>query len=314
MPETIIRDWDDAKIADFGRKPLRFSHAAHQSDLFSDATLAQLLEQVERDNYYVNTMSVGEDGKRRRREGQFGDLSGREILDAVHGGHIWILLLYPETVNPGYGRLLDEIYAEVEAHVPGLQVRKKKISILISSPNIPVFYHCDMAGQTLWQVRGEKTVYVYPNREPYLPQANLEKIALGEAHEISLPYDAAWDADADVFKITPGDMLHWPLNAPHRIDNGNMLNVSFTTEHVTTDVHRNYVVNFGNGILRRTTGMQRLSQRTTGPVYWSRFAATGAARVLGLQRGREQTFKVDFAVDPSASGGFRDIAAFEFRK
>jgi hypothetical protein len=314
MTETIITDWEPEKIADFGRKPLRFRHRAHELPLFNDATLAELIEKSPRENYYVNTMKIGATDRSSRREGEIGKLSGAEVLEAVRKGHIWILLLFPDKVNPGYADLLEQVYAEMTARVPGLRVKKKKISILISSPDIPVFYHCDLAGQTLWQVRGRKTVYVYPNKAPYLPQPNLEKIVLNEAHEISLPYQPDWDAKADVFTIDPGDMLHWPLNAPHRIQNASVVNVSFTTEHVTPEVRRHFVVNFGNGILRRTLGMESLSQTTTGPVYWSKFATMAAAKTLRMQKGREQKFKVDFAVDPAAPHGFRDIPAYEFQK
>ena len=310
----IILDWDADKIEKFGSEPLKFKHRAHLSPLFEDERLARLIEHAPRENYYVNTVDIAPDGSRRRREGEFGGLSGLEVLEAVRTGSIWVMLLYPDQTDSGYSELLEEIYSEIHEHVPTLKILKKKISILISSPNIPVFYHCDLAGQTLWQVRGQKTAYVYPNKPPYLAQPNLERIVLGEAHEISLPYDPAWDADADVFTIEPGDMLHWQLNAPHRIENGPCLNISFTTEHVTPMVRRNFVVNYGNGILRRMGGWQDLPRETTGPTYWTRLATMAAARAMKLQRGRGQKFHVDFKVDPEAQGGYRDIAPYVFEK
>lgn len=314
MLTPIIADWDEDKVAAFGERPLRFRHRAHETGLFSDERLAQLIERSPRESYYVNTMRKGATDRSARREGEIRGLAGADVLKAVRDGHIWILLLYPDQIDPEYGALLETIYGEITGHVPGLDVQKKKISILVSSPDIPVFYHCDLAGQTLWQVRGRKTVYVYPNKPPFLQQPNLERIVLNEAHEISLPYDSAWDAEAEVFTIDPGDMLHWPLNAPHRIQNASCLNVSFTTEHVTSAVRRNYAVHFGNGILRRTLGLANLSAATTGPSYWMKLGTMAAAKALKLQKGREQKFRVDFAVDPSAPGGFKDIPAYEFRK
>lgn len=313
MSEPIITEWTKHHVDAFGKEPMRFKHRAHLSPLFSNETLAELIERTRRENYYVNTMARGAKDRSGRREGEIRNLSGRDVLDAVANGHIWIMLLFPDKVIPGYGKLLDQVYAEFLEHVP-LEVFKKKISILISSPNIPVFYHCDLAGQTLWQVRGQKTVYVYPNHEPYLPQPNLEKIVLNEEHEISLPYDPVWDRAASSFTIEPGDMLHWPLYAPHRIQNGDCVNVSFTTEHVTPMVRRNFAVNYANGILRRTLGMSKLSQTTRGPQYWSKLATVAAAKALRLQKGREQNFRVDFRVDPTAPDSVRDIPAYEFRK
>ena len=194
MSDRIITEWTDHQIEAFSKEPLRFRHNAHLSPLFSDETLADLIERTPRENYYVNTMKRGAKDRSSRREGEIRDLSGRDVLDAVAKGHIWVMLLNPEKVVPGYGQLArSDLFTSSRNTFRAFKVLKKKISILISSPNIPVFYHCDLAGQTLWQVRGEKTVYVYPNHEPYLPQPNLEKIVLNEAHEISLPYDPAWD-------------------------------------------------------------------------------------------------------------------------
>jgi hypothetical protein len=314
VTEKIMPGWSENLTKGFGKEPLRVHHNAHQSPLFTDEALAELIEKSSRENYYVNTMKRGAKDRSSRREGEIRGLSGREVMDAVAKGHIWIMLLNPEKVVPAYGQLLEQIYSEIQDNVPDLKVLKKKISILISSPNIPVFYHCDLAGQTLWQVRGEKTVYVYPNREPYLPQPNLEKIILNEAHEISLPYDPEWDKAASSFTIRPGDMLNWQLYAPHRIQNGNCLNVSFTTEHVTPNVRRNFAVNFANGILRRTLGVNKLSQGISGPVYWSKLATVAAAKALKLQKGREQNFNIDFMVDPTAPDCVRDIPAYQFSK
>ena len=62
--------------------------------------------------------------------------------------------------------------------VPGFSPFRTKMTVLISSPDIQVYYHCDVPGQTLWQVRANKTVSAYPNRAPFLEQAALERIVL----------------------------------------------------------------------------------------------------------------------------------------
>ena len=77
-------------------------------------------------------MKRGAKDRSSRREGEIRNLSGREVLDAVAKGHIWIMFLNPEKVVPAYGALLDKIYGEIEDNVPDLRVLKKKISILIS--------------------------------------------------------------------------------------------------------------------------------------------------------------------------------------
>ncbi|MGI9406697.1 MAG: hypothetical protein ACR2O4_10035 [Hyphomicrobiaceae bacterium] len=202
--------------------------------------------------------------------------------------------------------------------MPGLRTFKHKMSLLISSPNVQVYYHADVPGQTLWQVRGTKRVYVYPNKAPFLPQAALEKIVLGEAHEISLDYEPWFDNYAQVIDLQPGQMAHWPLNCPHRIVNADCLNVSFTTEHWTDALRDAYAVNYANGILRKRLGDRfdevPLSQSTDGLGKWGKMGVAAAAKFSGLQKRNKTPFHIDFKVDPSAPHSVRDIEAYDFRK
>lgn len=310
---TII-DWQADKLAQFGAVPLQFQHRLHDHALFSEAALTKLLDRLDRRDYYVNTMDVNSHNSRSRREGEIRDLSGAQVLEAVKRGRIWILLLHPARVEPAYGELLQQIYAEVGHTVAGFNANFQKMTVLISSPNIQVYYHCDIPGQTLWQVRGHKRVFVYPNTAPFLEQAALEKIALGEAHEISLPYDPQFDAHASVFELHPGQMLHWPLNAPHRIVNGDCVNVSFTTEHFTPGIRRSFYVNYANGILRHSLGFQHLAQRTSGPSYWAKLGLAAAYKLAGKQHQHRKVLRVDFAVDPNAPLGVRDITPYEMAR
>ena len=45
--------------------------------------------------------------------------------------------------------------------------------------------------------------------------------------------DGFIDREAQVFDLTPGRMVTWAQNAPHRIENGPMLNVSLSIEFMT---------------------------------------------------------------------------------
>jgi hypothetical protein len=251
---------------------------------------------------------------RTRREGTIDGLSGVDTLEAVRKGHIWVLLQQPHEIAGGYGDLLRDIYAELEERVPGFKSYKHKMSILISSPKVQVYYHADVPGQTLWQVRGTKRVYVYPNTAPFLPQPGIEKIVLGEAHEVSLQYEPWFDQYAEVIDLEPGRMLHWPLNCPHRIVNADCLNVSFTTEHMTDELRNAYAVNYANGILRRTLGLQNLARPTSGLGLYGRLGLAAAYKFSGLQTRRKSGFKVDFKVDPTAPFSVRNVPAFDLRK
>jgi len=60
----------------------------------------------------------------------------------------------------------------------------------------------------------------------------LEKIALGRGVE-KIPYEPAFDTYAKVFTLLPGHMISWPHLVPHKVENGNCLNVSLSLEAVT---------------------------------------------------------------------------------
>ena len=215
----------------YGKKPMHVRHCLHRSELFTDEALAALIERLPRSHYHVNTMAPAGDRTMTWREGQIDGLSGQEVMDAVRNGHIWVSLQRLEEIDDNFAAMLSNIYGDVESRVDGLKTYKQSLGLLISSPKAQVYYHCDIPGQSLWQIRGRKRVYVYPNAVPFLTPEYMETIVLGEADEEHMPYEPWYDDHATVYEMEAGDMLHWPLNAPHRVENLDSLNVSLTTEH-----------------------------------------------------------------------------------
>jgi hypothetical protein len=307
---TILADWQPHHVSLFGEHILNLKHRLAESPLFSDDALARLIERTPQAHCYVNTMDRRSHNPRSRREGAIAGLSGAEALEAVKTGNIWINIHKLGETDPAYADLLTGIFAEFEDRVPGLKTYKQSMTLLISSPNVQVYYHCDVPGQMLWQLRGVKRVFVYPNKEPFLSQAAMEKIVLGEAHETGMPYEGWFEEYAEAIDLHAGEMLYWPLNCPHRVVNHDSLNVSMTTEHWTDPLRDVYAVNYANGILRRSLGVQRLSQATSGPSFWGKAALAAFAKKSGLQKFNQRQRLVDFAVDPNAPEGVRDIPAY----
>lgn len=309
---NIIADWKPEYAGMFGRQTLKLKHTLHQSEWFSDERLAHLIEKADRSHYHVNTRSSGPDGKKRRREGEFGRLSGMEVLQAVRKGDIWINLRAPQLADPAYGDMLHDMYAEFEARVPSLETFKHKITILISSPNVYVPFHSDVPGQMLWQVRGTKRVWLYPAEEPFVTRNAIEKLILGELHETDMPYDETLDEKAFVTDLQPGEMLHWPLNWPHRVENHDCLNVSVTTEHFTREIRTSYAVNYANGLLRKV-GFTNPRKQTGGLAATAKTALAGAVKFSGLRKQAQKPYTIDFIVDPDGEAGIRDIDPYELR-
>lgn len=311
---SIITDWQPHHEKLFGRHSVQLTHVLADSPLFSDAALAKLIENSPRECYHVNYSERTPGNPPRRREGEIKGLTGNEVLDVVRTGNIWINLTAPTRVDPAYADLLERIYGEFEGRVPGFKSYKRKLTILISSPNVSVKYHSDVPGQSLWQVRGEKKLYIYPAAQPFISQPALEKLILGQMRETDMPFEPWFDDYAEIHNLTPGQMIHWPLNGPHRVVNGDTLQVSFTTEHWTDELRRHYAVNYANGVIRSATGTKNLSQQVTGLSYYYKLAVAGLVKFSPLNPQKRKEYKVDFQVDPKAPEGVRDIEGYAFVK
>ncbi|MDP8917026.1 MAG: hypothetical protein M3M95_07490, partial [Pseudomonadota bacterium] len=250
MTPALITDWTADKRERFGGAPLSFTHTLHQRAMFDDAGLAEVLDRYPRDKLGIFTMGEDPVAWRSWRRGLGDTLSGAELLEAAKQGRIWLNLRSCNAHLDAYAALSDEIFADIEGQVRGLKTFKRDVGLLISSPNAQVFYHLDVALVTLWQLRGGKRMWMYPVAEPYVGQEDLEKIVLRESAE-QFTFDPAWDRGAHAVELEPGMMVTWPQNAPHRLVNGPMLNVSLSVEFMTPAALMRANVIYANGLLRK---------------------------------------------------------------
>lgn len=298
---TIIRDWTPDKVYAFGKEVQTYEHDLHTRPMFDDAGLADLLDRYPREKLGVFTM--GEDPREWRtwRRGTAGGLPGRVLLEMAREGRIWLNLRATNDYLPDYAALADEVFAEKEAQVPGLHTMKRDLGVLISSPNAQVFYHLDVPMVSLWQIRGVKKVWAYPVEQPFVGAEALEAIVLRETAE-QFAFDPAWDAGAVRVELTPGRMLTWPQNAPHRIENGPMLNVSLSMEFMTPSALMRANVIYANGLLRRRLGAHPRIQPGFSPVGLAKVAAARAAKALKLQKAHERVLPVTFDLESGVPG------------
>lgn len=274
--DRILTDWNAEGAARFGKAPLRLAHRLDRHPLFAMTTIAGLIDAYPREHYsLVETGTPG--GDRVWREGDFGGLPGKAVVAAIAQGRMWLNLRNLSGVDARYGALLDEIFDELAEEMPGFAPERKNCGLLISSPGAEVYYHADLPGQALVQIAGKKRVYVYPAAPPFVSPRDLEDIALHDL-EVGLEYDPAFDMAAEVFEFEPGQMLHWPLNAPHRIENLGTLNISLTISYQTEEIRRLGVVNLANAILRHRFGLAPNSRAISGPGFWMKAALQKAMR------------------------------------
>jgi len=284
----------------WGNHTVKLRHnLAQRDDLFSDESLARLVETI--DPKYIDITTMGEDVSTWGHVDRAGQ-PGSKVLDAVRGGRVWINLGAVEKADPRFADLLDQMYGELEGTLPDFKTFKRKLGLLISSPTARVFYHFDVPGQGLWQIRGRKRIWIYPNTKPFLRPQNVEDVVRSLAME-DLPYESWYDDHAEVYDLEPGEMLHWALNGPHRVSNLDGFSVSLTTEHWTNQIRRSYAMHYGNGILRNKLGWAPRSSSLDGPAFWAKVGMTAAWRKSGMEKKNTYQRRLTYKVDPEAPLG-----------
>lgn len=293
LPEMRPRQLEDEVTA--------FHHRLADLELFTDEGLIHILNTHPRE--YANVSAMGDD----RCEYEWGEgdttgLSGEQMLHAVKNGRMWLNIRRLERYQPKLWSVVEQLYSELEAGCPGLRTMKHSGNLLVSSPQAFVYYHLDVPQNILWHIRGRKKVWVYPVADPYISRDVLESVVAGRRVE-DLPYEASFDDGAMTYEMQPGDVVTWPQNSPHRVDNIDGLNVSLSTEHYTERQLRHVRVCRANALIRTALKIPCKSQRTEGLGYSLKSSAfLGMRAMQKLVSRKEASFKypLTFRVDLNA--------------
>ena len=85
----IFSKWDETHSELWSHQPIRLEHEMHNSPAFSMDDLAQLIESYPREHYSL--VKTGARGSSRVwREGDIGNLSGRQVIEAISRGGLWL--------------------------------------------------------------------------------------------------------------------------------------------------------------------------------------------------------------------------------
>ena len=297
-------------VENFGSGLSLFHHRFQESGLFTDEKLAELIERYPREYYMLNTMTAQGD-EPEWRSGEICNMAGQKVLQALSDGRIWLALRRFDVVCPEYDKLVHQAFAEMEVLKPGLKTFKHKSTMLISSPGARVLYHADIPYVCLFHVRGRKKLWLYnADNKLHLPDHTLEGVILRETEE-EIGYDEAWDKEAQQVVLEPGTALSWQLNAPHRVDNLDGLNVSITTDYFTPHAQKKYGVYYANGVLRRKFGLSPQSTSTEGLGAYAKCAAALLFKKAGVMKSSEREMVSTFRLDPNQLGQIIDIPKAE---
>lgn len=283
-------------------EPRIFDHSIGQSGLATDEALAALLERYPADLFDINLYDFEEDGQFSLRTGARGRSSGVEMLDAIQKGRLWVNLRDVETGYPTLWAEVLKAFEDMKALYPGLRPTTMTGHLILSSPRARVPYHFDAAGVVLFHLRGRKRLWVYPGDEMHLPERSMELVVMRQTTE-EIPYVPAFDADATVVDLEPGQALTWPFYAPHRVENLSAFCVSLSVEFQTWESRLRNGALFTHGAMRARGLRPGATDRLSTPGLAARWAASVALKRTGAVRSRLMDFERTFEPDARSADG-----------
>ena len=293
MSPPLTSPWTEQQRQDFGSAPVCFAHHLADTGLFEDEALVRLLDGYPEHMIDINLFDSDDASSLNLRTGARGGLDGAGMLEAVKTGRVWIQLRRANEYSPALGSSVRRCFREISAQAQGFRPIDLYGQLLLSAPGARVPYHADAPGVVLFHVRGRKRVYVYPRHEAYLPQDGIERIVMRTQTE-DLAYRREMDAGAAVFDLEPGQALAWPLHAPHRVENLEGFNVSFSADYQTWESRFTNGAHLLNGVLRRRGWRPARMEKTPLAARAVLWAASGVVKRLGLAPERLQQFEKTF--------------------
>lgn len=272
---TNLLELDEATFTEcFNETGFMVRHRLVDSGLFTLPRIVELSKRLPESKveYNAGDVEVGQG----RKEAPMTGLSIEETISQIETANSWMVLKNVE-LDDEYGDLLNQCLAEVakfsEPLAPGMC--QKMGFVFVSSPNSVTPYHIDHENNFLLQIRGEKFVRMFNRHDRMvLPEADIERIFAGGHRNLEFA-DEFLDRSEE-FKLTPGDGLHFPVHAPHFVQNGDNVSISFSITFQTEETERTKALYWMNHRLRKL----KLNPSAPGQSKWGDALKFGAYKTM----------------------------------
>lgn len=232
--------------AQFNRRPFAINHRLSDHPAFTLPRLIELSQRLPPEDveYNAGNIPVTMDPRVTPRTG----LSIEETIRRIEDCGSWMVMKWVER-DSTYHTLLNECLEEIKVHTEPLApgMRQREGFIFISSPRSVTPYHMDQENNFLLQIRGSKTFHVF-DRTCATEEEREQRFA--GAHR-NLTFKDEYQARATTFELLPGTGVHVPVAAPHWIQNGADVSISFSITFRNHASERENVLYRLNAQLRR---------------------------------------------------------------
>lgn len=305
----VFKDWTDEHTSKFQKDILTVRHSLSETGLFTDDALAKMLDKHPKNQLDVCTMCDDHPlYPNKFRTGDFREADGETLIKAAKAGKIWINAREAMNVHSEYKAVLERMYGAI-SHITGQPNFNARGGILISSPVAKVPFHCDKTETILWHVRGKKRIYIYPLAQEFLSDEVYQNIITADRTD-DIPYNAEMDKSARYFDLEPDQMISWPLNAPHRVDNQSYC-VSVTTEYSTKESGVKNAAMYTDAVLRKKFGVKSKWSASSNAERLVKSAAGRVLRKARVLRPTDGQDLVTFKIDKAAKDYMVDVEPYE---
>ncbi len=202
--------------------------------LFADERIKRLLRTLPRERIEIRgVQSLGTDDGSYKRGPLLTDADPVDTFERLAEKPTWMLLHETWIHDPDYGQLLKEYVRDLTETLLDLGNDLSELGcwLFLSSGKCVVHFHADPDQSFLNQIRGSKTVFVYPAR--LVSEDALEKLVYTEDQN-AVTYRPEYEAEMyPLVHLGSGESVFLPLYAPHRVTNDDgisiSLNVGFNT-------------------------------------------------------------------------------------
>ena len=152
-----------------------------------------------------------------------------ETIRTIDHSQSWVVLKRIEQ-QPAYAALLRAALGELEdLAIPRTgAMHQLEGFVFISSPGSVTPFHFDPEHNILLQLRGTKTMTVFPGEDERLLSAQAqEAFHLGQHHR-NLPWRDEFAALGEAMTLHPGEAIHVPVKTPHWVRNGPAPSISLS--------------------------------------------------------------------------------------
>ncbi|MCF8707271.1 cupin-like domain-containing protein [Rhizorhapis sp. SPR117] len=205
---------------------VRLGHNLSGHALLTREALAALAERLPNDRVEYNRgdLPIGI----RPEDTPANGLSVSDTIRSIDDNGSWMVLKNIER-DHGYRSLLESALTEIAPLVEAQTgpMLHMEAFIFLSSPNSVTPFHMDPEHNILLQIEGEKTMTVFPPGDEALVPPRQSESFHGGSHR-NLAWNDAFLAKGTKVHLTPGDALLVPVKAPHFVQNGPSVSISFS--------------------------------------------------------------------------------------